>query len=215
MKISTFTQPLGKLITAIRRPRERSRGVRFALVGLVVLIPTAAIAGLPGTYSIENVFWGGHTYDPYWTPYFSEEDPGWTTVRGVVIGAGAVDSYSDKLSLHGHPLAPGYSIGREESAEIVVSDEDGHLGLRCPRDMWITSVRASGRFSDNVHFKCRSVYKGTTRLKWGPISVREESFSEEVTRSTGSCPGLMAATGWACLGSYCDDNVLLCDTFSP
>ena len=174
----------------------------YALVGLGVLIP-----GITTAWAVcyEEI---GSTTD--WTPLFSDENTGWQSFGGVFYQVKIDGSYADNFQMRYMLPATGYSI-KNEGTEIVVSDED--VGIKyCPANTWITSIRTSGRYSDNMHFKCSEVWKGVTRLKhsgggaWGP-------YSDEADRNQFLCPQHSAIRGIGCADPYCDNLMFYCSFF--
>lgn len=176
--------------------------LRHALIGFGVLIPSLSIAG---TVCIEAVFSGGGS-----TPWFSEETSEWQApANSLFVSVSMHGSCTDDFRMGYHTLW-GYSR-TAESAEIIVSEE-GEGSASCPPNQWMSSIRTTGKFSDNMHFKCAGVNKGSAPLKWGD-SYKAGPFSDETYRNIFSCPRNMAMTAINCKDSYCDNMWFECTAF--
>jgi hypothetical protein len=207
MNVDKFVRVGLGIKTLVGRLRQKMArqpiGLRHVLVGLGVLVPSVAAAG---SFCIEDPFIGSGT-----TGWFSEENSVWKNLPGFVRGADFRGSYSDDLNISYYSLnTASYTFG-SESAEIIVSDETGTKA--CPQDMWVSSIRCSGRYCDNVHFKCREVFKGTTKLKWS-INSEHGWFSDEEYKSNFACPQYFAVNRIDCGRDYCDDMHFTCTAFA-
>lgn len=188
------------------RQKLGNRWLRRAFIGLGVLIPSVAIAG---TVCFENVFAPGGTKG--YTAWFSEETSGWQApANGFFHDVNIRGSYADDFQLGYETLNTWEYSRTAESAEIKVSEEEGERF--CPQDQWMTSIRTTGKYSDNMHFKCAGVNKGAVPLKWGN-NYKVGPFSDEVEKNLFTCPPYMALTGIACKGSYCDNMWFTCRFF--
>ncbi|HRI69548.1 MAG TPA: hypothetical protein PK156_35195 [Polyangium sp.] len=192
-----------KAIIAQAAPKLfKKKALRYALVGLGVLIPGMAIAG---TICIENPFSSGGL-----TPWFSDENANWQSFGGPFGSVDIQGNYSDDFQLAYFTMASGYTV-KNEGAEMITSEEDVS-GKSCPTDTWITSIRTSGSNSDNMHFKCSEVWKGTTKLRWHS-GVTYGAYSDEPGYNHFICHNDAALTGIGCKNSYCDNLFFTCKQF--
>lgn len=79
------------------------------------------------------------------------------------------------------------------------------LPTNLPEDPYIcvAHIPTTFKFSDDMHFKCAGVNKGSAPLKWG-INYGSGVFSDEAWRNVFRCPPHMALTGIDCKDSYCE-----------
>ncbi len=197
---------LTSLVKGMRQMMAEKPSMGYAILGLVLLVPSAAIAA---TATIEKPFTGAVMA----TSWFSEETSGSQAPGSFFWGVLLRGSYSNDLKLRYYALEPGYTM-QNQSAEFVVSDETGAFFVMCPTDTWISSVRTSGSYSDNVHFRCSELWKGSKRIVHSATGYFKSGwYSEEVGMNDFNCPVDTALTGFACADSYCDDMSYVCMGF--
>lgn len=204
-KLTHMYRGIETLVGGLRQKMARRKiGLCHVLVGLGVVVPSIAAAE---TICIENPFGATEVS----TGWFSDETSGWQVFQGPFIAGVFRGLYTDDLDLTWSGFSYSYSWGSVESAELIVSDED--IGTKfCPQDMWVSSIRTSGRYSDNIHFKCKDVKKGATKLKWG-AGLTLGPFSDEVNVGRFLCPPYQAVRGIGCKDSYCDEMFFVCTGF--
>ena len=195
------------LIDGLRQSMvKKSVLLRSAVVGLVLFVPSVA---LTGTVQIEVPF-DSATLST--TPWFSEETSGWQSPGSFITGTHIRGAKADDFKLKFYALESGYTM-KNEGAEIVARNEDGYTRL-CPGDTWISSMRTTGGYSDNMHFRCSELWKGTVRVRWSNIAYGSFYwYSDENGSNDFSCPTASAMTGMRCDGDNCDNLLFVCNGF--
>jgi hypothetical protein len=137
----------------------------------------------------------------------------------IAVGAQCTGRYCDNFSLHcasttdeksqmafvpsGQNISSGWSP--------IVSDET--QPFRCPDNQVIVSAKCSGRFCDNMQFKCAPISSGTAQATSDRTTCQwSSSFSDET--SARQCPENEFMSGFKCDGRYCDNGYVLCCSFT-
>lgn len=173
----------------------------YVLLVMGVLIPGLALGG---TVCLESPF-GAQKL----SAWFSDENTEWQVVTGFITGVYTRGTNADDLQVIDSLLLAGYSRSDPESQEFKVSEEN--QVAKCPANMWISSIRTSGAYSDNIHFKCRGAKYQTAPLK--SANCYFTRFINGPSTTAIGCPPISAVTGIRCEGSFCSAMAFECCSF--
>jgi hypothetical protein len=148
-----------------------------------------------------------------WTPYVSEEAPGFqtcgTTQNVGVTAARCTGSYCDNMGLYCSALPATFSSFADNVVWTSYVSEEQPAGVMCPA--WgvvpriIDGIAATGSFADNVAVRCRpaQIDLPNSNCGWTPYFSEEQGTQQFRYNSWSYQPAV--ALGVRCSGSYCDN----------
>lgn len=147
-------------------------------------------------------------YPTFVTRSFSEEKGGYSDYKqGPIKGLYCRGSYCDNKILYGTSL-PG-KLDRYNSYWTSSFSEEGNNSRTCLRGMFVTQMKCSGGYCDNLALRC-SKFATNSGFQIDHNKKKETaSFSEE-GQGKGSCGTGYAVIGISCSGRYCDNLRLIC-----